>query len=81
MFDRLVPVSSQQDAGSVERGVERLCAIFDPLLEHSGHGLASDHRTELAALARVFDLPTSGSPADVWIELRPLLIANLLKSD
>lgn len=57
MFDRLVPVPSQQEAGSVERGVERICAIFDPLLEHPGNGLASNNRMELAALPRLSICP------------------------
>ncbi|GAA0637218.1 response regulator [Brevundimonas lenta] len=62
--------------GQTVRGLDRLCEIFDPLLTDAAHTLYSDQKSELAALARIFDLPTDKEPAQVWAEVRALLVVT-----
>lgn len=75
MFDRLHEESRQKDLRrEAIRGIDRLCEIFDPLLTDPAHLLFPDQKAELAALARIFDLSTSRDPADVWSDMRTMLI-------
>lgn len=62
--------------GQTVRGLDRLCEIFDPLLIDATHAIYPDQKSELAALARIFDLPTDKEPAQVWAEMRALLVVT-----
>jgi CheY-like chemotaxis protein len=75
MFDRFNDPSAATDIRSEAiRGIDRLCETFDPLLEDPAHNLYPDQTSELAALARIFDLSTSREPAEVWSDLRTMLV-------
>ena len=45
-----------------------------PLLEDPTHNLFPDQKSELAALARIFDLSTNREPAEVWSDIRTMLV-------
>ena len=75
MFDRFTDPSQSADTrGEAIRGIERLCETFDPLLENPAHSLYPHQTSELAALARIFDLSTSREPVQVWSDLRTMLV-------
>ncbi|QYC11896.1 response regulator [Brevundimonas nasdae] len=75
MFDKIDPTHHDGDVRSEAiRGIDRLCEIFDPLLQDPSHNLFADQKTELAALARIFDLTTNREPAEVWSDLRTMLV-------
>lgn len=75
MSDRSYPGSHDGDVRSEAiHGIDRLCEIFDPLLRDPTHPLFADQTAELAALARIFDLKTNREPADVWLDLRTILV-------
>ncbi len=75
MFDQVDPKSHDGDVRSAAiRGIDRLCEIFDPLMREPTHHLFADKKAELAALARIFDLTTNREPADVWLDLRTMLV-------
>lgn len=74
MFDRLTPTPSdprQDDAA-------RLCERYDPLLDDAGASLTLEAASELAALAAVYDFDATRSPAELWRDLRPVVIRQVL---
>ena len=75
MFDQTDPTPHGNDGRrEAIRGIDRLCKIFDPLLQDPAHDLFADRKAELAALARIFDLTTNRGPAEVWSDLRTMLV-------
>ena len=75
MFDRLNdPSSTSHNRSEAIRGIDRLCEVFDPLLTDPAHALFPHQTSELAALARIFDLSTSREPSEVWSDLRTMLV-------
>ena len=75
MFDRLPdPDIAKADA---REAVERLCVLYDRLIEESeAAGLSEAAAAELRAMARIYDLDTDRSDADVWRGLRPILVSQ-----
>lgn len=75
MFDRLPdPDIAKADA---REAVERLCVLYDRLVEEGeAAGLSDAAAAELRAMARIYDLDTDRSDADVWRDLRPILISQ-----
>lgn len=73
MFDRLPdPDTAKADA---REAVERLCVLYDGLVEQLSNGSLSEAAAaELRAMARIYDLKTDRSDAEVWSDLRPLLV-------
>jgi CheY-like chemotaxis protein len=72
MFDR--PPSNTANADAHE-AVERLCALYDRLLEQVGDGgLSEAASTELRAMAGIYDLDTDRPDAAVWRDLRAVLV-------
>lgn len=75
MFDNIDPTSQCGDVRrEAIRGIDRLCETFDPLLRDPSYNLFADQKAELAALARIFDLATNREPAEVWSDLRTMLV-------
>ncbi|NBW10730.1 MAG: response regulator [Caulobacteraceae bacterium] len=73
MFDR-PPVSETANADAHE-AVERLCALYDRLLEQVGDGGLSDAASaELRAMAGIYDLDLQRSDAEIWADLRAVLV-------
>jgi CheY-like chemotaxis protein len=72
MFDR--PPSNTANADAQE-AVERLCTLYDRLLEQVGDGgLSEAASTELRAMAGIYDLDTDRPDAEVWRDLRAVLV-------
>lgn len=77
MFDHNNNSISQSDPrGEAIKGLDRLCRAFDPLLSSPNYTLHMDQKSELASLARIFDLPTNRDPASVWADVRSMLVAK-----
>lgn len=73
MFDRAPP--SNPAATDAQEAVERLCALYDRLLEQVGDGgLSEAASAELRAMAGIYDLPTDRADAEVWSDLRAVLV-------
>jgi CheY-like chemotaxis protein len=73
MFDR-PPASEAVDAQARE-AVERLCALYDRLLEQVGDGgLSEAASAELRAMAGIYDLDLQRTDAEVWADLRAVLV-------
>jgi CheY-like chemotaxis protein len=73
MFDRTPPSTTHNaDAGEA---VERLCALYDRLLEQVGDGgLSGAASAELKAMAGIYDLDIDRPDAAVWRDLRAVLV-------
>jgi CheY-like chemotaxis protein len=72
MFDRpATPASAETDA---QDSVERLCRLYDSRLAVGGAALSAEDVQDLKALAAVYDLDTERSPAEIWRDLRNVLI-------
>lgn len=58
-----------------DEGVElaRLRALYDRLLEPAPGEISEEARTDLDAMARIFDLDAARPPAGVWRDLRAVL--------
>ncbi|GAA0616428.1 hypothetical protein GCM10009422_09540 [Brevundimonas kwangchunensis] len=59
--------------GPLDESVDRLCRLYDSLLDDPVAAEAPA-APELAAMARIFDLPAAGRAADVWRDVRAVLI-------
>lgn len=76
MFDRLTPTPTadrQDDAA-------RLCDRYDPLLEKADAALTAEEASELTALAAVYDIDPTRSPAELWRDLRPVVTRQVAPS-
>ena len=74
MFDRLPdPDVVKADA---RQAVERLCALYDRLVGQDGGGLSEAAAAELRAMARIYDLETGRPDAEIWGDLRPILVSQ-----
>ncbi|QTC90685.1 response regulator [Brevundimonas goettingensis] len=73
MFDR--PPVSETANDEAHEAVERLCALYDRLLEQVGDGgLSEAASAELRAMAGIYDLDLQRTDAEVWADLRAVLI-------
>lgn len=73
MFDRIPPSSAA--AADAHEAVERLCALYDRLLEQVGDGgLSEAASAELRAMAGIYDLDLQRSDAEIWSDLRAVLV-------
>ena len=73
MFDRLPhPDIAKADAGEA---VERLCNLYDGLIaDLHNESLSEAAAAELLAMARIYDLDTDRADAEVWRDLRLVLV-------
>ena len=69
MFDGNADSTAGADAN-----VERLCALYDGLLEHSDATVSVEAETELKALAKIFDLDAERPAAELWPFVRAVLV-------
>jgi CheY-like chemotaxis protein len=79
MFDRQTP--SETPSTDARAAVERLCALYDRLLEQveardPAGRLSEAASSELRAMARIYDLDSGGTDAEVWRHLRAVLLAQ-----
>ncbi|CAN5466695.1 hypothetical protein BH10PSE1_BH10PSE1_17420 [soil metagenome] len=76
MFDRMPEIRDADDAASAQASVERLCALYDGLLESDGEDRTLSERAsnELKALAGIYDLDVDRNDAEVWQDLRAVLV-------
>ena len=72
MFDGNTETGSERPAP--DAGVERLCALYDGLLARSGDKLEPAAEAELKALAKVFDLEAERPAAEVWRDVRAVVV-------
>jgi CheY-like chemotaxis protein len=73
MFDR--PPASETANAEAHEAVERLCALYDRLLEQIGDGgLSEAASAELRAMAGIYDLDLQRTDAEVWADLRAVLV-------
>ncbi len=73
MFDR--PPESKSVNAEAHEAVERLCALYDRLLEQVGDGGLSDAASaELRAMAGIYDLDLQRTDAEIWSDLRAVLV-------
>ncbi len=73
MFDR--PPASETANADAHEAVERLCALYDRLLEQVGDGGLSDAASaELRAMAGIYDLDLQRTDAEIWADLRAVLV-------
>ena len=68
MFDGTLKTLLVEDAE-----LARLRALYDGLLAPAGAEPDAAALTELAAMARIFDLETDRPAAEIWLELRAVL--------
>ncbi|GLS02636.1 hypothetical protein GCM10007859_26650 [Brevundimonas denitrificans] len=68
MFDGTL--TTKRDEGAE---LARLRALYDGLLDHPPTGVSVEARTDLDAMARIFDLDADRPPAEVWRDLRAVL--------
>jgi CheY-like chemotaxis protein len=81
MFDRptaadpvATPAESPAEANAQE-AVERLCALYDRLVEQVGPGgLSGAAAAELRAMAGIYDLDVARPDAEIWRDLRAVLV-------
>ncbi len=73
MFDR--PPPSNAATADAHEAVERLCALYDRLLEQVGEGgLSEAASAELRAMAGIYDLDLKRTDAEIWADLRAVLV-------
>ena len=73
MFDR--PPESKSAHTEAHEAVERLCALYDRLLEQVGDdGLSAPASAELRAMAGIYDLDLQRTDAEIWADLRAVLV-------
>jgi len=73
MFDR--PTPSDLATPDAQEAVERLCVLYDRLLADVGdRGLVGAASAELRAMAGIYDLDTARPDAEVWRDLRAVLV-------
>lgn len=68
MFDGTL--TATRDEGTE---LARLRDLYDGLLEQPPAGISTGAQTDLAAMARIFDLEADRPPAEVWRDLRAVL--------
>ena len=79
MFDRPPPSKflaerPSAQAEDVTDSVDRLCRLYDDRLAEAGGRLSPDHVRDLEALAGLFGLDTDRPAAQVWGDLRRLIL-------
>ncbi len=79
MFDRIPETANPETVASDEAaqaGVERLCVLYDRLLEEAGDGAELSERAsdELKALAGVYDFDVARPDSEIWRDLRAVLV-------
>jgi two-component system, response regulator PdtaR len=77
MFDRPPPAKSlteRPSAQPVTDSVDRLCRLYDARLAEARGRLSPDHVRDLEALAGLFGLDTDRPAAQIWEELRRLIL-------
>jgi CheY-like chemotaxis protein len=73
MFDR--PPESKSAHTDAHEAVERLCDLYDRLLEQVGEGgLSEAASAELRAMAGIYDLDLQRTDAEIWSDLRAVLV-------
>jgi len=74
MFDRLTPTPSDQR----QDDAARLCDRYDALLVDADAPLTLEATSELGALAAVYDIDATRSPAELWRDLRPVVTRQIV---
>jgi CheY-like chemotaxis protein len=79
MFDRTPPAKSLAERPTARTedltdSVERLCRLYDARLAETGGRLSPDHGRDLEALAGLFGLDADRPAAQIWRELRRVLL-------
>lgn len=69
MFDGTLTATRDEGAE-----LARLRGLYDGLLEQPPAGISTGAQTDLAAMARIFDLEADRPPAEVWRDLRTVLM-------
>lgn len=69
MFDGTLTATRDEGAE-----LARLRDLYDGLLEQPPAGISTGAQTDLAAMARIFDLEADRPPAEVWRDLRAVLM-------
>ncbi|WP_439476638.1 response regulator [Brevundimonas sp.] len=69
MFDGTLTATRDEGAE-----LARLRGLYDGLLEQPPAGISTGAQTDLAAMARIFDLEADRPPAEVWRDLRAVLM-------
>ncbi len=85
MFDRPPPSNSLANppterstapAADLSDSVDRLCRLYDARLAEAGGRLSPDHARDLAALAGLFGLEAERPAAQVWGDLRRIILGQ-----
>jgi CheY-like chemotaxis protein len=83
MFDR-IPQATASSA-EAQTSVERLCAVYDRLMQPGADGqtgvLSERASNELKALAGVYDFDVDRTDAEVWRDLRTVLVRQAPRGD